>query len=85
MVSMKIQTSSALPNSPTGALVYDAFSNIFLVYTGRDWVKLEHRLCMVCMYAEVDHEKYSNEYSDGHKFVGNNLEYLEYKYEKSIR
>ena len=72
-------------NPYPGMTMYDPVSEKIWMFNGATWHPLNDRLCLVCNYFESDHEKYSLEYSDGHKFVGDNLEYLEYKYERSIK
>ena len=72
-------------NPLVGMVVYDQVNDRLEVFNGVTWHTPGDRLCLVCKYAETDHGHYSQEYSDGHKFVGDNLEYLEYKYERSIK
>lgn len=69
-------------NPLVGMVVFDPVTTRLEVFNGVTWHTLGDRLCLVCKYAESDHEQYSLTYSDGHKFVGDNLEYLEYKYEQ---
>ncbi len=83
---MNNKISGVKPVNPLiGMVVFDYMTGKLEVFNGATWQVLTDRLCLVCGYAEPDHGRYSMEYSDGHKFIGDNLEYLEYKYEQSIK
>jgi len=49
--------------------------------TGR-FYSMPERYCTYCKHAQTGHMPYVDEYSDGHPFFNNNLEYLEWESER---
>jgi len=75
---IRIPTSKN-PTPFLGELYYDPNAHMLWVFNGYgSWSLVSDRLCLHCKYAESDHARYSNEYSDGHPFIACNLELLEY-------
>jgi len=49
--------------------------------TGR-FSSAPERICSYCKHEQFGHQPYTDEYSDGHPFFNNNLEYLEWLSER---
>lgn len=56
-------------------LLYNGGFEVWGTTTGR----IPERYCIYCKAAQTGHMAYSDDYSDGHPFFNNNLEYLEYE------
>ena len=59
-------------------ITIDIETNLWGTITGR----VPERYCIYCKFPRTSHEDYSARYSDGHPFLNDNLEFLEWKCKK---
>jgi hypothetical protein len=75
------------PSKPLEGMTYfDPTTNMMTVWDGKIWKTISTvvQYCCLCKKADYDHEPYSIQ-DIGHPLFHNNLEYLEWKYERTTR